>query len=314
MGIYDRDYYRDESRWNAPFARARGTVALCLLYIGVFIAQVATVDPLQRWVIVRNTGLTEILQLDPAKVVQGEVWRLLTYAVAHHPFSIFSLLVTLIFLGWIGHQVEDLYGTKEYLAYFTFASLLGGIAYTLVAVLGTPVPPLLGPSGAMSALLILYALHYPTRTINVFFVIPVPIWIVVALYAVQDIVGLTGSGPNSPLVAVHIVGAITAFLHHTYTLRVSNLLPGPRQSPRRQNKPRLRIYREQPQPEPAATASATANSGSPPDGNSVDEHLEAKLDEVLEKMSTHGKESLTEAEREILKKASEIYKKRRQSN
>jgi len=35
---------------------------------------------------------------------------------------------------------------------------------------------------------------------------------------------------------------------------------------------------------------------------------------VLEKVQKHGKDSLTEGEREILLRASEIYRKRRQSN
>ena len=43
----------------------------------------------------------------------------------------------------------------------------------------------------------------------------------------------------------------------------------------------------------------------------VDEHLDAKLDAVLEKLSRHGRESLTESERAILQRASEIYKKKR---
>ncbi len=43
----------------------------------------------------------------------------------------------------------------------------------------------------------------------------------------------------------------------------------------------------------------------------VDEHLDAKLDAVLEKLSRHGRESLTDPEREILQRASEIYKKKR---
>jgi hypothetical protein len=44
----------------------------------------------------------------------------------------------------------------------------------------------------------------------------------------------------------------------------------------------------------------------------MDEHLEAKLDEVLEKVKQHGQDSLSETEREILFRASEIYRKRRQ--
>jgi hypothetical protein len=43
----------------------------------------------------------------------------------------------------------------------------------------------------------------------------------------------------------------------------------------------------------------------------VDEHLEAQLDAVLAKVAAHGQSSLTSAEREILKRASEVYRKRR---
>jgi hypothetical protein len=44
----------------------------------------------------------------------------------------------------------------------------------------------------------------------------------------------------------------------------------------------------------------------------TDEHLEAKLDAVLEKMAAHGVSSLGEEEKQILLKASEIYRRRRQ--
>ena len=75
----------------------------------------------------------------------------------------------------------------------------------------------------------------------------------------------------------------------------------------------MRVRRDEPQPEPAAAASTAGAAGAAGVGGGapVDEHLEAKLDEVLQKVQRHGKESLTDGEREILLKASEIYKKRR---
>ena len=45
----------------------------------------------------------------------------------------------------------------------------------------------------------------------------------------------------------------------------------------------------------------------------MDEHLEAKLDEVLEKVKKYSQESLSEEERAVLFRASEIYRKRRKS-
>ena len=49
----------------------------------------------------------------------------------------------------------------------------------------------------------------------------------------------------------------------------------------------------------------------PRSSEAPDEQLEAKLDAVLEKVSKHGQGSLTPEEREILFRASELFKKRR---
>jgi hypothetical protein len=208
-----------------------------------------------------------------------------------------------------------LYGWKEYVAFFVLTTLLGGIVYTGVGALAADVPVLRGPSGAVTAILVLFALHYPSRTISVMFFLPVPVWLIVALYAFLDVSGMAGGKANPAGVAVHAAGAAFAFVYHTYTIRVLNWLParGERTTARRAPKPRLRVPREQPQPEPAAAA-ASQGAGPGSSGGAFDEHLEAKLDEVLAKVTKFGKESLTDGEREVLLRASEIYKKRRQSN
>ena len=318
MGIYDRDYYREDSRWSNPFARSQATLFLTLLYCFIFIAQVASIDNRPG-----NRGrqqqlrdpLTESLELKVSKVLDGEVWRVVSYALVHQPWGIFHILVTVIFLVWIVHQVEDLYGSREYLAFFVLTTLIGGVAYVVVGAFTKSDMPLLGPSGAVTAILVLFALHYPTRTISIWF-IPVPVWLIVAVYALVDIAGLANGHANPAAVAVHLAAAAFAFVYHTYTLRVLNWLPGGRGSTktvRRASRPKPRPRRDEPQPEPAAAASNAGAAGAVivGGGSPVDEHLEAKLDQVLEKVQRHGKESLTEDEREILLKASEIYKKRR---
>lgn len=312
MGIYDRDYYREDSRWSNPFARSQGTLFLCVLYIAMFAAQIATVVHDRQGNPV-DPGLTGALDLNVDRVLHGEVWRVASYSLVHQP-NPFHLAFTVGFLIWIGHQVEDLYGSKEYLAFFLCTTLIGGVGYVAVAAVTNTDEPLLGPSGAVTAILILFALHYPSWRIFYF-----PIWVVIAVYAFTDVAGLAGGAANPARVAVHLFGAAFAFAYHTYTLRVLNWLPGGRGSGkvvRRQPKPQLRARPQAPEPEPAATASATAGAsakGAAP-GQPVDEHLEAKLDEVLAKVQKHGRESLTDGEREILLRASEIYKKRRQSS
>jgi membrane associated rhomboid family serine protease len=329
MGIYDRDYYREDSRWRNPFARSQATLFLVLLYCFVFIVQVASERPVPaRFRGAELPGInqgrdpvTTALELDVQKTLDGEVWRVVTYALIHQPGNLFHIIFTCVFLVWIGHQVEDLYGWKEYLAYYFVSTLVGGVAYLVVGYFIADCPMLIGPSGAVTAVLVLFAMHYPTRSISFrFFIIsfrffiPIPVWLLVAIYALTDIGGLTHGHANPAAVAVHLAGAAFAFVYHTYTLRVLNIFPGARgsrKSVRRMPQPKLRVRRDEPEPEPAATAASAAGAGASASGSSVDEHLEAKLDEVLEKVQRHGKESLTEDERGILLRASEIYKKKR---
>jgi hypothetical protein len=75
-------------------------------------------------------------------------------------------------------------------------------------------------------------------------------------------------------------------------------------------RPKLRVVVppvEEEAPEPVGASVQAA----PRPAEAADEQLEAKLDAVLEKVSKYGQESLTPEEREILFKASELYKKRR---
>ena len=62
----------------------------------------------------------------------------------------------------------------------------------------------------------------------------------------------------------------------------------------------LRIYREEEDPRTPVHAAQR-----PALARDVDEQLEARMDAVLQKVSDHGMDSLTEQEREILQRASE---------
>ena len=60
-----------------------------------------------------------------------------------------------------------------------------------------------------------------------------------------------------------------------------------------------------------ALESRTVAPAAMPADPDVDEHLEAQLDAVLAKVAKQGQSSLTSAERAILHRASEVYRRRR---
>jgi membrane associated rhomboid family serine protease len=303
MGIYDRDYYRGDDRSFLGGLVERGAVCKWLigLNIVVFILQLVTRSP--------RTGedpVTMALILDPVAVLGGEVWRLLTYAFLHSTGTPWHILFNMLFLGWFGRDVEDLYGSREFLAFYLVSALLGGVAFTLTQ-LGAVVPGLcLGASGAVTAVMVLFAFHYPSRVILLFLVLPVPIWAFVAFAVLKDLFAFLGGAHGGVAVQVHLAGALFGFLYFRYHWRLTTWIPGVKEWWRRRRSPRLRLYRpeseeERPAPVPVGAAA-----------HLDDEQLEAKVDAVLAKLKQVGsRDKLTESERQVLIRASEVFRKRR---
>ena len=52
----------------------------------------------------------EVLSLDPAKIMQGEVWRLVTYIFVPETRSVFWILFALLFLWFLATSLEEMWG------------------------------------------------------------------------------------------------------------------------------------------------------------------------------------------------------------
>ncbi len=304
MGIYDREYYRRDGPGFLGSFSTRGQICKWLIGINVvcYILQLIT---LPHGIGVPRGGLgffTELLVLDVDKVLDGQIWRLLTYAFLHAPGMWEHIVFNMLFLWWFGSDVEDIYGPREFLAIYLLSAVLGGIAFVLAGTAGAGGQICLGASGAVTAVMVLCALHYPRRVILLFFILPVPIWLFVGFQVLQDSFIFLSQQQNGTAVTVHLAGALFAFVYYKRQWRVLSWWAQLRSLFQQRTRPRLRIYREEPRPPAPVT--------SPPNPEPEDQ-LEAKLDAVLEKVAHYGQSSLTESERQILLRASEVYKKRR---
>ncbi len=314
MGIYDREYYRREGPSFLGAWTGHGKVCKWLIAANVicFLLQWVTTtrhfevedDELgtPRFAVVHRP-FTEALELDTRQVAHGQVWRLVTYAFLHDTGSLWHIVFNLLFLWWFGSEMEDRYGPREFLAFYLVAAFIGGLAFQLAWAAGQQAALCIGASGAVTAVMVLFAIHYPTRTIYIFGLLPLPIWVLVAFNVLQDLGVFIGGRDTGTAVTVHLGGAAFGWLYYQSGLRLSNLLPSPSGVARRWNRPKLKLYRE----EPGQMVTVPSGSAS----LDVDEHLEAKLDAVLEKVARSGRDSLTDAERQVLLRASEAFKKRR---
>jgi membrane associated rhomboid family serine protease len=313
MGIYDRDYYRREGHSIFGSFSDRGVICKWLIVINivVFVLQLLT----RRWGVADPTDpdlmgmpaggpVTEWFVLNVDRVLHGEVWRLLTYAFLHDPRDIFHILFNMLLLWWFGTDVEDLYGTREFLACYLVSAFVGGLIFVLTFLTGlSRGSDVLGASGAVMAVMVLCALHYPDRRILLFWLIPVPIWLCILLWVARDAFIFLSSVDTGIAVSVHLAGAGFAYAYYKRNWRLLDLWATVASWWQRRRRPRLRVY---PDDEPTTPVAVPG-----PSSRDVDEHLEAKVDAVLEKVSRHGQDSLTDSEREILFRASEVYKKKR---
>ena len=292
MGLENRDYLRDDnfSRYSSYGSGTTAPMCRLLLILTVVVFLLQVISKGQQGSVVQNW-----LQLETEKVLHGQVWRLLTCAFCHDSERILHILFNMLFLWWFGQTLESMYGSREFLLFYLTAAVAASIAFVgLDLVIGNP-KPMIGASGAVMAVTMLFALHYPTQKILLFFIVPVEIRWVVLMYVVFDLYPvfqeLSGRGAHDNIAhAAHLGGLAFGYVYGKSRLRfepywasLQSLLS---RLPSRR-RPKLRVVHPAP-PNP-------------------------EIDAILQKIHDSGEESLTDAERRTLEEASQRLRNRRRS-
>jgi membrane associated rhomboid family serine protease len=304
MGIHDREYYRRDGPSFLGSLTESGAVCKWLVGINVlcFFVQMLSRDP-----ITRQEPFTNALILDGNAVLHGQVWRLLTGAFLHSTQSFLHIIFNMLLLWWFGRHVEDHLGSREFLAFYLVSAVVGNLIFMATASVGLHGDRALGASGAVTAVLVLSACYNPRQVILLFFVIPIPIWGFVIFMVAKDTFTLLGKVNNGIGAAAHLGGAAFGFVYYSQGWRLLGPWFAKGSSRRRRSKPRLRVYREDDEP-PTPVSVAAASS---PVEDKEGRDLVAQMDAILEKISRVGKDKLTDSERELLLRASEVFKRRR---
>jgi membrane associated rhomboid family serine protease len=249
------------------------------------------------------------LALDPARF-PGEWWTVVTYMfvhgwLAHLAFNMFTL--------WMfGPRLEHLWGTRSFVQFYIWCGLGGAFAHLLFAQHTSVV----GASGAISGVLVAYALRWPDEEVYVFGVIPMKSrWLIAAMIGMNIIFALS---PSSGIDwTAHVGGMAFGWVF----LKLSSLgglsrvrgwvsaLPEESEDMPRAV-PRNRSMRDQTRgvDEVVSRSNAVVLRESKalqhmPRQESPKEHA-AKVNRVLDKISQHGMNSLTKEERKLLEEMS----------
>jgi len=118
-----------------------------------------------------NPNFRSALDLDPARIRHGEVWRLVTYIFIPQTQSPLWIIFALWFLWWIGEGLEQAWGAFRLSLYF-FAGMIGTTAAAFF--FGAR----FSNSMLYASLFFAFARFYPDQVIYLLFILPVKIkWV-----------------------------------------------------------------------------------------------------------------------------------------
>jgi membrane associated rhomboid family serine protease len=299
MGYQERDYYREEGADDPLGLRALSmTTKIIIVTVIVFLADLFLGGSEHR--------ITEALLLHADWWRRPwEFYQLLTSGFVHDHQSIRHIVGNMIGLWMFGRMLEERWGgiglLRYYLISIVFCSLVWSARHYFL--LNEEHARCLGASGGVMACIILYCLLNPRATMLDKVLLPVPVWVIGAIYVTIDLLGIQfGNEPGKPKTAfdAHLAGA--AFAVAVWALKINFGRNAWLDAPGRwlrpltnwlKRRPSLRVHRESSQELDELDA------------------LEIEGDRILAKISSDGDASLTAKERRTLEKYSRLMREKR---
>jgi len=294
----DRPYMRTTYRpaWSV-------TTTLCVTLIGCFLAQMV----LESW---KGTNwVMDNLALSAGGLSQWRVYQLITFQFLHG--GLLHLLGNLIGLYFFGRAVENILGGSRMLKLYLVSGTLGGLLEVALQLILRQIPPLHQASGVAGAsagvfgLIAAFAIHAPDNpiTLLVFFVLPVtfPAKVILIVEGGIAMLGVMAPFLGKPGLAgnvahgAHLGGMLTGIVWMRLAMRPD--LPFEFWRPLSARRPSRR------DPSGISPKRAWRNTRKKAEELPPAEFISREVDPILEKISAHGIQSLTERERQILEAA-----------
>ena len=291
--LADRQYMR---RDNMPTPWSV-TIVLLVFNIVVFFLEYSNGDRSKSWVL--DYGA---LSLDGLK--RGFIWQFITFQFLHGGMT--HLVLNSLGLYFLGRPLEGMLGRRDFIKLYLFSGVLGGVLQTL---LGFIFPrfagPMVGASAGICGLIAAFSVLAPDSQIYLWFVLPIRgRYFLPIMFGLTLLFLVTSSEDSYVAHAAHLGGMLggLAYLKWRHGLGVP-LFSWPR------------FRRALPRRELVTTRSARRSfwrkeSSKPVDDLPPAEFISREVDPILDKISAHGIQSLTERERKILEAARAKMSKR----
>jgi len=220
-------------------------------------------------------------------------WTLFTYFFSQE--DVLHILFNMLMLYWFGRIITDHIGNRRLINLYILGGLMAGVFYLLMFNLipffikRTPFPGLIGSSGSVFAIVVAAATLLPNYTVYMLFLGPVRIIYIAIFYIVVSFLGTIGDNSGGNI--AHLGGALIGFIYIRQLQRGTDI-----GQPinfiaawfKRIGKPRMKVS--------YINKDRLHHDTSP---------SQKEIDDILDKISRSGYESLSKDEKQKLFKASQ---------
>jgi membrane associated rhomboid family serine protease len=231
-------------------------------------------------------------------------WTILTYSFVHAVNPIAHLLPNMLMLYWFGTIIQEFIGSRRLINLYLLGAFSGGLLailiYNFVPYFSTNVQnvTIIGASGSVMAIVFAAATLVPDYTFFLFLLGAVRIKYIAFFFFLVSLASVTGLNAGGGI--VHLGGALLGYLY-IKQLQAGRDLGTPIDYTidfvqgifKKQEKPQIKVVYRQKE---TSFAQKTVANGFPD---------EDEVDEILDKISKSGYESLTKEEKQKLFKASQ---------
>jgi hypothetical protein len=208
------------------------------------------------------------------------------------------LFFNMFALWMFGMELENTWGSRKFFLYYMICGIGAGLSNLFIAPLFAAAGPTVGASGAIYGVLIAFGIMFPDRPIFIYFLLPIRARYFVLLYIALEIYsGVIGTSDGIAHFA-HLGGAAVGLLY--LMIERKGLY-----NKRLFHKPKISYVSGGKEYEYASPDKYDVSDASYFDTDNEEHHVnQERVDEILDKISQNGYQSLTEEEKKILFEAS----------
>ncbi|MDD3722449.1 MAG: rhomboid family intramembrane serine protease [Lutibacter sp.] len=216
-------------------------------------------------------------------------WTLISYAFIHE--RLFHVLSNLLVLYYVGNLFMDFYSKKQFINCYFSGIIVGGITFLSYYYFTSKVGASLGgASAAVSAIFVALATKIPRYALRLRFIGSVELWVLAAIWVVLSILQLATANNGGAI--AHLGGATFGFIYANQLEKGNDL--------GKWLESILDFFANAFKTKKSGPLKTVYKSGKKSPSEQVSKTKQRKINDILDKISKSGYESLSQEEKDFL--------------